>query len=90
MRASQRQLGCCWTAPRPGELWVADRHFCTRTVLQGWQAAGASFIVREHGRTGTGQVRELAIELMDQPGAWQRIGLTLDGPTKDGGVTIRL
>jgi len=58
---------------QPGELWIAERHFCTRTVLQAWQAAGASFIVREHGghprlvghgawhergRTETGQIRD--------------------------------
>ena len=35
---------------QPGELWIADRHFCTRTVLQAWQDAGAGFIVREHAR----------------------------------------
>ena len=33
-----------------GELWLADSHFCTRALLQGWQQAGAAFIVREHGR----------------------------------------
>ncbi len=33
---------------RSGELWIADRHFCTRTLLQGWDAAKAWFIVREH------------------------------------------
>lgn len=61
-----------------GQVWIADRHFCTRTLLQGWQQRQASFIVREHakhpklGRIGpwsetepieTGQVREQAIEL---------------------------
>ena len=35
---------------RPGQLWIADRQFCTRTILLGWQAAQASFLVREHGR----------------------------------------
>ena len=35
---------------RAGELWLADSHFCTRTLLQGWQQAQAGFIVREHGR----------------------------------------
>jgi IS4 transposase len=35
---------------QPGELWIADRHFCTRTLLQGWQDAQAGFIVREHAR----------------------------------------
>jgi len=90
---------------QPGELWIADRHFCTRTVLGGWQAAGAGFIVREHGRhprligqgdwhecgrTGTGQVREQAIEVKDQPAAWRRIELALDVPSEDGESTIRL
>ena len=67
----------------PGQVWIADRHFCTRTILAGWQDAGAGFIVREHGRhprlaaqgawqergrTDTGVVREQAITLEDQPG----------------------
>jgi len=61
---------------QPGQLWIADRHFCTRTLLAGWEAAGASFIVREHamhprlshrgawrccGRIETGVVHEQAI-----------------------------
>ncbi len=89
----------------PGELWIADRHFCTRTVLQGWQAAGAGFIVREHGRhprlagqgewqrrgrTETGQVREQGIEVTDRSAPWRRIELALDAPTEDGETTIRL
>lgn len=68
----------------PGQVWVADRHFCTRTLLGGWDEAGAGFVVREHGRhprlaaqgewqkhgrTETGTVREQAITLEDQPGA---------------------
>ena len=35
-----------------GELWLADRNFCTSTILQGWHQAQASFIVREHARNG--------------------------------------
>lgn len=61
-----------------GQVWIADRHFCTRTLLQGWQQRQAGFIVREHARhpklghsgawsaavpTETRQVREQAIEL---------------------------
>src|SRR5690349_9706228 len=90
---------------QPGELWIADRHFRTRAVLQGWQEAGAGFIVREHGRhprlvgrgewhgrgrTETGQVREQAIEVKDQPAPWRRIELALDAPTEAGETTIRL
>jgi IS4 transposase len=33
---------------KPGQVWIADRHFCTRTLLTGWDTAGAGFIVREH------------------------------------------
>lgn len=36
---------------QPGELWIADRNFSTRTILCGWQRRGCGFIVREHGRT---------------------------------------
>jgi IS4 transposase len=90
---------------QPGELWIADRHFCTRTVLQAWQTAGASFIVREHGRhpclvghgawhgrgrTETGQVREQVIAVKDQQTPWRRIALALDAPPEDGETTIRL
>jgi IS4 transposase len=90
---------------QPGEVWVAERHFCTRAVLQSWQAAGAGFIVREHGRhprlveqgewrgrgrTETGQVREQVIEVKDQPAPWRRIELALDAPTEAGETTIRL
>ena len=35
----------------PGELWIADRNFSTRTILTGWHARGSTFIVREHART---------------------------------------
>ena len=61
-----------------GQLWIADRHFCTLAILQGFSQAGASFIVREHARhprlsehspwsersrIDTGEVREQTIQL---------------------------
>lgn len=61
-----------------GQVWIADRHFCTRTLLQGWQQRQAGFIVREHAKhpklgqigpwgqtvpTESGLVREQTIEL---------------------------
>lgn len=61
-----------------GQLWIADRHFCTRSLLQGWQEAGAAFIIREHAThpqlaqcgpwsepvaCQTGTVREQTIEM---------------------------
>jgi IS4 transposase len=36
---------------QPGELWIADRNFSTRSILVGWHRRGTAFIVREHGRT---------------------------------------
>ena len=89
----------------PGQLWIADRHFCTGAILEGWDKAGAGFIVREHGRhprpagegewrtcgrVGTGTVREQAIQVGDHPASWRRIELALDTPTEAGDTTIRL
>jgi IS4 transposase len=63
---------------QPGQLWIADRHFCTHAIVQGFSQAGASFIVREHARhprlirqggwgdpsrIDTGRLREQAIEV---------------------------
>jgi IS4 transposase len=63
---------------QPGQLWVADRHFCTLAIVQGFSQAGASFIVREHARhprltqqgswgepwrIDTGRLREQAIQV---------------------------
>ena len=90
---------------RPGDLWIADRHYCTRTVLGGLADAGAGFIVREHGRhprlagqgewracgrVETGLVREQTVEMQGQAAAWRRVELALDQPTEDGETTIRL
>ena len=33
-----------------GQLWIADRHFCTYAVTAGLDRAGAHFLVREHAR----------------------------------------
>jgi len=90
---------------QPGELWIADRHYCTRTVLRGFEDAGACFIVREHanhprlvqqgewqdrGRTETGAVREQAIAIAETQARWRRIELALDVPTEDGDTTLWL
>jgi IS4 transposase len=92
-------------AAGPGQAWIADRHFCTRTLLVGWDEAGASFIVREHTRhprlaqrgerrccgcTDTGTVHEQAITLEGFAKLWRCIELRLDAPTEDGETTIRL
>jgi IS4 transposase len=88
-----------------GELWIGDRNFCTLALMQGWQDAQASFIVREHakhprvvhegrwvacGSVETGRVREQAIELGEGMASWRRIELQLATPTEEGDTTIRL
>lgn len=103
---SERALvGPLLDSAQPGQLWIGDRNFCTRLILQGWDEAQAGFIVREHGchprlvgqgawhecgRTETGQVREQAIEVAGTPTPWRRIELALDMPTEAGERVIRL
>lgn len=67
----------------PGELWIADSAFSTRTILSEWDRRGCGFIVREHsctpnprvldeasyqGRVETGAVYEQAVEFTDEAG----------------------
>src|SRR3954471_10419936 len=104
-QSERAAVGPLLDCAQPGQLWIADRQFCTRTILLGWQAAQASFLVREHGRhpqlaaegpwracgrTETGAVREQWIELRGAAASWRRIELTLDTPTEAGERVIRL
>jgi IS4 transposase len=67
----------------PGELWLADRLFCTSAILSGIASRGAKFLIREHarnpnptelgrlkkiGRTDTGQVYSQEVECTDPQG----------------------
>lgn len=82
-----------------GQLWIADRHFCTRTLLQGWQKSGANFLVREHahhpklqqsgdwrevGRCETGVLHEQNIRVDETGPVWRRIRLVLEQPSESG------
>ena len=82
-----------------GQIWIADRHFCTRTILRRCCEAGASFIVRQHskhpvivhesawrdaGRCETGQLREQTLQIDEEQAPWRRIELKLDQPTDSG------
>jgi IS4 transposase len=49
-RSERAAVGPLLDSAQPGQLWIADRQFCTGTILLGWQAAQAGFLVREHGR----------------------------------------
>jgi IS4 transposase len=65
---------------QPGQVWIADRHFCTLPLLGSLLQARACFIVREHNahprliaqgdwsqpqRIETGWVREQAIKVLN-------------------------
>jgi hypothetical protein len=53
---------------RERQLWVADRNFCTNKFLAGLAAAGAAFVIRQHG------------QLHGQPqGQPRRVGATASG-----------
>jgi IS4 transposase len=70
-------------AVRPGEVWIADRNFCTTGSLFGIARRGGSFVIRRHqatlhvewaggrrpcGRTETGAVFEQQVRLSDGDG----------------------
>lgn len=67
----------------PGDLWIADRNFCTTTFLFGVARKGAAFLVRQHaqalrwetldelvfmGEIETGRVYEQRVRLWDEEG----------------------
>ena len=77
-------MGPLLAAAGIGDLWMADRNFCTRPILCGWHRQGSSFLVREHGRnpnpreldkarklgkTTTGTVFEQTVSIDDDNGS---------------------
>jgi IS4 transposase len=89
-----------------GDLWIADRNFCTMKFLFGIHKARAAFVIRQHGqvegrlvgqrrhvgRTETGAVYEQKIELSFQGRRrkFRRISVVLDRPTRDGDTEIHM
>ena len=72
---------------RPGEVWIADRNFCTTGFLFGIAGRGGYFVIRQHqvtlhielmgerrscGRTETGTVSEQEVRLSDGGGGVMR------------------
>ena len=68
----------------PGQLWIADRNFCTTALLFGIAGRGGAFVIRQHGSTltweavgervdrgrcATGRLFEQAVRLSDGRGA---------------------
>jgi hypothetical protein len=64
------------------DVWIADRNFCTSSLLSGIAARGAFYVIRHHanmrmasagtlknvGRTDTGNVYEQRVTIMDPDG----------------------
>jgi IS4 transposase len=88
-----------------GQLWIADRHFCTEAILNSLHTAQSHFLVREHsthprlleqgpwqecGRVETGTVYEQSIRIAGSSDTWRCIEIRLDTPTDDGDMVIRL
>lgn len=87
---------------QPGELYLADRHYCTFKMLEGIAAGGSCFIIRHHqqialktqgdlhslGMIETGEVFEQ--EAIVNSKVYRLITLKLNKPTEDGETEIRL
>lgn len=90
----------------PGDVILADRHYCIVSFFEKIAAAGGSFIIRQHGRlkgvlrgrrkclgrTSSGVVYEQKMKLSAAPGSLlvRRITVVLDEPTRDGETEIHL
>lgn len=93
-------------AAEPGDVYIADRNFCTRGFLFGLANRPSHFIIRQHaklpvescgtlrrcGRTDTGAVFEQAITLHKDGGELRvrRIVIRLDTPTRDGDTEMAI
>lgn len=90
----------------PHDVLIADRHYCIVSFFQGIAAAGAFFVIRQHGRLKgvllgkrkrigrmeTGVVYEQEMKLSAAPDAMsvRRITIELDKPTRDGALAIHV
>jgi hypothetical protein len=88
------------------DVWIADRNFCTLSLLCGIDARAAGFVIRQHGRLQgrllgerrligrceTGDVYEQRIEVdrQGQVSTWRRVSVALDVPTRDGDQEIHI
>ena len=84
-----------------GQLWIADRNFCTKDFLTGISARGASFIIREHkglkwteitpkvevGQNESGTIFEQQVRL-DSGICVRRVTIQLKQPTRHGDLQV--
>jgi hypothetical protein len=90
----------------PGDVLVADRHYCIVRFLEKIAVASGRFIIRQHGRlkgvllgkrkrvgrTSSGVVYEQAMKLSAAEDALvvRRVTVVLDTPTRDGETEIHV
>jgi Transposase DDE domain len=87
---------------RPGDLWLADRNFCTDDYLGGIADRQAFFLIRHHAGTkleplgepryvGSGDGGDLYEGRVTAAGrTWRCIAVRLFRPVRDGSTEIRL
>jgi hypothetical protein len=87
-------------AVQPGDVYIADRNFCTAKMLNGIAGRDGFFVIREHaqipvvsegtlrarGRSDSGSAFEqsVVLRLDDREVTVRRVVLRLDAPTRDG------
>ena len=87
-------------AVQPGDVYIADRNFCTARILNGVAGRGGFFVIRQHaqvpvvsegtlharGRSDSGSVYEQSVTLRldDREVMVRRVVLRLDAATRDG------
>jgi hypothetical protein len=94
------------SAVQPGDVYIADRNFCTAKMLNGVADRGGFFVIRQHaqvpvvsqgrlharGRTDSGAVFEQSVTLRldDREVKVRRIVLRLDAATRDGDTEMAI
>ena len=93
-------------AVQPGDVYIADRNFCTAKMLNGVADREGFFVIRQHakvsvvsegtlrtrGRTDSGEVFEqsVTLRLPDRELKIRRIVLQLDAPTRDSETEMEI
>lgn len=99
-------LGEVLSTVEADDVWIADRNFCTLSLLRGIETQKAGFVIRQHGRlkgrllgerrligrSEAGVVYEQSIEVdyQGQVNTWRRVSVELDKPTRNGDQQIHI
>ena len=79
--AQERALvGALLERVKEGELWMADRNFCTTLMLKGLVHHGAFFLIRQHAST----------LYLKKGGPWRKCGTCPSGTVYEQSIPVRL